>query len=101
MLNLILVACIVVSFAVYFYFKTRQFRSALPIRKKWYKAKSNVALGIFLAFFGLNTTIIYPTIVGYIVAAIFFIFGLLFANTNLKIARHEGKYILEEYELNQ
>lgn len=101
MLNFILVACIVVSFAVYFYYKTKQFRSTLPIRKKWYKAKSNVALGVFIIMFGLNATIIYPTVIGFTVAAVFFVVGMGLAVNHFKRARHEGKYIHEEYELNK
>lgn len=101
MLNLIFVFFIVVSFIVYFYFKTKQFRSQLPIRKKWYKAKANVALGVFIIAFGLNATIIYPTVIGYGVSAVFFIFGIALAINNYKRVRHEGQYVQEEYEINK
>lgn len=100
-LNFFLVACIVISFVFYFYFKTKQFRSTLPIRKKWYTAKAGVALGIFLAFFGLNATILYPDWIGYIVAVIFVVIGAALGVNNFKRMRHEGKYVLEEYELNK
>ena len=100
-LNYLFVAGIILSFVAYFYYKTKQFRSTLPIRKKWYTAKAGVAIGIFLIFFGLNATIIYPTAVGYGVAAIFILFGALQALNHYKRARHEGKYVQEEYELNK
>ncbi len=101
MLNYIFVFFIVFSFVFYFYYKTKQFRSTLPIRKKWYTAKAGVALGIFVIAFGLNATIIYPTTIGYGVAVVFVLLGASLAFTNYKRARHEGQYVQEEYELNK
>lgn len=100
-LNYFFVACIIFAFVFYFYYKTKQFRTTLPIRKKWYKAKSGVALGVFMIFFGCNATIIYPTGVGFSVAAVFVIIGAGLAINNYKRVQHEGKYIKEEYELNK
>ena len=100
-LNFFLVACIVVAFVFYFYFKTKQFRSVLPIRTKWYKAKSGVALAAFLIFFGLNATILYPDVIGIIVAIVFLIIGAGLGVNNYKRMRHEGRFIHEEYELNK
>lgn len=100
-LNLIFVIAIIFSIVSYFYFKTKQFRSTLPIRKKWYAAKAGVALGVFLIFFSCNALILYPDLVGYIVAAVFAIFGIGQGVNNFKRMRHEGKFILEEYELNK
>ena len=99
--NYLFVACIIFSFIAYFYYKTKQFRSTLPIQKKWYTAKAGTALGIFMIFFGLNVTIIYPTAVGYAVAAVFIILGAATASNNYKRARHEGRFVEEEYRLNQ
>lgn len=100
-INFILFASIIVSFVFYFYYKTKQFRSILPIRKKWYTAKAGVAFGVFVILFGLNATIIYPTIVGYLVAAVFVLLGIALASSNYKRVKHEGKYVAEEYELNK
>lgn len=100
-LNYILVACIVASIVFYLYFKTKQFRATLPIRKKWYTAKAGVTLGVFLMFFGVNATILYPDLTGYIVAAVFVIIGAGIGVNNFKRMRHEGQYIREEYELNK
>ncbi|MEK9199106.1 YtpI family protein [Ureibacillus sp. 179-F W5.1 NHS] len=101
MLNYIFVFFIVVSFVAYFYYKTRQFRSTLPIRKKWYKAKAGVALGLFIMVFGLNTCIIYPTLVGFMIAAVFILVGFMEAFASYKRVRHEGQFVKEEYELNK
>lgn len=100
-INFILVVAIIISFVFYFYYKTKQFRSTLPIRKKWYTAKAGTAFGIFVALFGLNSTIIYPTKVGYLIAALFVIFGISLALSNYKRVQHEGKYVKEEFELNR
>lgn len=99
--NLLFVTLIIVTFAAYFYYKTKQFRSTLPIQRKWYKAKAGVALGLFLIFFGANAIIIHKSAVSFIVAIIFFIVGALEAFNNYKRVKHEGKYVKEEYELNK
>ena len=101
MLNVLFVFIIILAFAAYFYFKTKQFRTNLPIRKKWYKAKAGIALGIFLVAFGCNTSVVYPSTVGYIITIIFIIVGFMAASNNYKRARHEGKFVQEEYRLNQ
>lgn len=101
MLNFVFIFIIVVVFAAYFYFKTKQFRTNLPIRKKWYKAKAGVALGIFLIAFGCNTSIVYPSTVGYIITILFISIGFMAASNSYKRARHEGKFVQEEYELNR
>ncbi|MED3661940.1 YtpI family protein [Ureibacillus sp. FSL K6-8385] len=101
MLNAIFVTLIIASFAAYFYFKTKQFRSTLPIQKKWYKAKAGVALGLFVVFFGLNTFVVQDTLLGYIVGAVFVIVGLVESYYSFKRAKHEGKFVQEEYELNK
>ncbi|MGN7478093.1 YtpI family protein [Solibacillus silvestris] len=100
-LNLLFVACIVASLVFYFYFKTKQFRSTLPIRRKWYTAKAGVALAVFLVFFGLNAMILYPDILGFAVAAAFLLIGVGLGVNNYKRMRHEGRYVKEEYELNK
>lgn len=100
-LNFLFVAGIIVSFIAYFYYKTKQFRTILPIRKKWNKAKAGVALGIFMTFVGLNITIIYSTTIGFIVAALFIVVGMGYAINNFKRVQHEGRYVAEELSLNQ
>lgn len=99
--NYFFIMLIVISFAAYFYFKTKQFRSTLPIRKKWYKAKAGVALGVFIIAFGVNTLIVQQSAVGYIIGIIFIIVGFMESYYNFKKARHEGKFVEEEYELNK
>lgn len=102
MLNLVLVACIIILFAVFFYYKTKQFRATLPIRKKWYKAKAGVVFGIFIITFGINAVVRYEgTAVSIIVMVLFILYGALQIVSQYKRMCHEGQYIKEEYELNQ
>ena len=100
-INYILVVGIIFSFVAYFYYKTKQIRATLPIRKKWYTAKAGASLGAFLSFFGCNTPIIYPTFVGFIIAALFIIVGLAMIFNNVKRAKHEGRFVQQGFELNQ
>lgn len=102
MLNLVLVACIIILFAVFFYYKTKQFRATLPIRKKWYKAKAGVAFGIFIITFGINAVVRYEgTTVSILVMILFVVYGALQVMSHYKRMRHEGQFIQEEYKLNQ
>ena len=101
MANLIFVFFIVVSFVAYFYYKTKEFRSTLPIRKKWYNAKAGLALGIFVIVFGINTSIVYPSLVGFLISAVFILIGAVKAYSSYKRVRHEGQYVKEEFELNK
>lgn len=100
-INYALIFMIVISAVAYFYFKTKQFRSELPIRKKWYKAKAGVALSIFIIVFGLNIFVIYSDAVGFVIAIAFVALGLWMATNQYKRVRHEGKFVVEEYELNK
>lgn len=101
-INLLFVTMIVFTFIFYFYFKTKQFRSTLPIRTKWYKAKAGVALGAFIAAFGMNAIVIYEgSVVSIIVAAIFVIVGFNVGFKQWKRVKHEGQYVKQEYELNK
>ncbi|HWL25320.1 MAG TPA: YtpI family protein [Ureibacillus sp.] len=100
-LNFVCLVFIVIAFAVYFYYKTKQFRSTLPIRKKWYKAKAGVALGVFLIAFGINAVVIHQSIISYIICAVFVVVGIMQVYNHYLRVRHEGKFVQEEFELNR
>lgn len=99
--NGIFIVAIVLSFVWYFYFKTKQFRTVLPIRKKWYAAKAAVCLGAFLLFFGCNFLIVYPSTITYVVSALFILLGGYFMYHNYKASKHYGKFVEEELSLNK
>ncbi|MFF2755186.1 YtpI family protein [Psychrobacillus sp. NPDC058041] len=100
-LNGIFILAIVVSFVWYFYFKTKQFRTTLPIRKKWFSAKASVCLGAFLLFFGLNFLIVFPSSVTYVISALFILLGGYFMYYNYKVFKHYGQFVEEELSLNK
>jgi len=101
MLNLIFVFAIIISFVFYFYFKTKQFRSPLPIAKKWYKSKANVGFGAFILFFGCNQAYLFPGLFTFIIVAILVVLGIFVIIENIKKARHYGQFVEEEYRINQ
>ncbi len=98
---LVFVLLIIVSFVFYFYYKTKQFRAVLPIRKKWYGATASFALGAFMLFFGINQLFVFQTAVTYIIAGIFIVLGLAMMFTNYKAAKHYHQFVAEEARLNQ
>ncbi|MGM9967052.1 MULTISPECIES: YtpI family protein [unclassified Rummeliibacillus] len=100
-LNIILALLIIITFVFYLYFKTKQFRTNLPIRKKWYANRAGIALGMLLILFGINQIIIYHTILTYVVCAILILFGLYATVNYNKRVRHYAQYIAEEEELNK
>jgi hypothetical protein len=73
----ILVILIIFAIAFYIYFKVKHFRTKLPAEKRWISSKSSIALGSFVALFGLNQLFLYQTTVTYIVAAVFIILGVV------------------------
>ncbi|TWT08428.1 hypothetical protein FQV26_11625 [Planococcus sp. CPCC 101016] len=93
---------IIVSFVIYFYNKTKQFRtrSVLPIRKKWYAARASVALGSFITFFGINQLFVYQSTVTYIISAIFIVLGVALIYYNYKASRYYHSFLEEEADLN-
>jgi hypothetical protein len=73
----ILVVLIIFALVFYIFYKAKYFRTKLPAEKKWISAKSSIALGSFVALFGLNQLFLFQSVVTYIVAAIFIILGLI------------------------
>lgn len=73
----ILVLLIVLSFVFYIFYKIKYVRSRKPAERKWLSAKSSIALGLFVALFGLNQLFLFQSTVTYIVGSIFIIIGLM------------------------
>jgi amino acid transporter len=73
----ILVLLIVLSFVFYIFYKIKYVRSRKPAERKWLSAKSSIALGLFVALFGLNQLFLFQSTVTYIVGIIFIIIGLM------------------------
>ncbi|MBT2692879.1 MULTISPECIES: YtpI family protein [Bacillaceae] len=73
----IFVLLIVLSFVFYIFYKIKYVRSKRPAERKWLSAKSSIALGLFVALFGINQLFLFQTTVTYIVGAIFIVIGSL------------------------
>ncbi|HSI66523.1 MAG TPA: YtpI family protein [Planococcus sp. (in: firmicutes)] len=97
---LIFVFLIIVSFVFYFYYKTKQFRTKLPVRKNWYKSRASIALGSFVAFFGINQVFLYQSALTYLIAGIFISLGIGLITYNYKAAKHYQTFLDEETRLN-
>lgn len=73
----IFVLLIVLSFVFYIFYKIKYVRSKRPAERKWLSAKSSIALGLFVALFGINQLFLFQTTITYIVGAIFIVMGSL------------------------
>ncbi len=95
----VFVVLIVISFAFYLFYKTKYFRSNRQVEKKWLSAKSNIALGLFVCLFGINLLFIHVSLVTYIVAAVFILYGALFSWTGFKKYKHYLPFAIEEAKM--
>ena len=84
----LLVIFIMISLAFYIFYKTKYFRSKLPIEKKWISSKSSISLGSFITLFGINQLFLFQSTVTYIVAAVFIIIGLLSVFSGFKAYKY-------------
>lgn len=100
LLNIILAVFIVVAFVSYLYLKTKQLRSTLPIRKKWYRYRAGQSLSLVLIIFAINQVILFQTPITYIVCGLLAIFGVITIIGYTKRVRHYGQFVKEEYTLN-
>lgn len=95
-----LVFFIVLSFSFYVFYKIKYVRSKLPMERKMLNGKSSIALGLFVALFGVNQLFLYDTTptTAYIVAIVFILIGSLSAWVGLKTYRHHIPFALKEAE---
>lgn len=100
-INLILAVFITLAVVSYLYLKTKQFRTVLPIRKKWYQYRSGQSLSLLIIIFALNQLVLFQTPITYIICAILIVFGAITLVGYTKRVRHYAQFIHEEYALNQ
>ncbi|MCP3741169.1 YtpI family protein [Rossellomorea sp. BNER] len=89
---------IVVSFTFYIVYKVRSVRTNRPVEKRWLSAKSSIALGLFVGFFGINQLFLRQTTVTYIIAALFILIGFGSVWAGWKAYRHYLPYAISEAE---
>jgi hypothetical protein len=89
---------IVLTLAFYLFYKIKYVRSNRPAEKKWLSAKSSIALGLFVSLFGINQLFLYHSMITYIVAAVFILFGGFSAWAGLKAYNHYLPHAIKEAE---
>lgn len=92
----VLVVIIVITLAFYIYYKAKAYRSKKPIVKQWTSAKSSIALGIFVAAFGLNQLFIYRSSLSIIVGVIFLLIGIGSSWAGYRAYKHYLPQIVKE-----
>lgn len=94
----IFVFLIVISFSLFLFYKTKYFRSRRPAEKDWLSAKSSIALGSFVALFGINQLFLFHTTVTYIVSAVFIIMGGVSVFNGIGAYRYYLPHAIKEAE---
>lgn len=94
---IIFVFLIVISFSFFIYYKTKYFRTKLPMQRAHLTGKSSISLGLFVTLFGLNQLFLFQSTVTYIVAAIFIIIGGSSVLGGIKMYKYYAPLAKEEY----
>ena len=94
----ILAVIIVLAFAFYIFYKIKTVRTNRPMEKKWISGKSSIALGLFVAVFGINQLFLYHTVTTYIVSGLFIVIGLLSIIGGCKMYKYYLPLAAEEAE---
>lgn len=92
----VLVVLIIFTLAFYVYYKIKSYRSNKPIEKRWISAKSSIALGLFVAFFGMNQLFLYRSTLSFVIGAIFLLLGFASAWTGYRAYKHYLPQVLSE-----
>jgi amino acid transporter len=79
---------ITLAFTFYIFYKVKQVRSNRPMEKKWLSAKASMALGLFVALFGVNQLVLFPGTITYIVGALFILIGIGSCWAGFKLYKH-------------
>jgi O-antigen/teichoic acid export membrane protein len=94
----VLVVIIVISLAFYVYYKAKVYRSKNQLIKQWTSAKSSIALGVFVAFFGLNQLFLYRSSISLIVGILFLLVGLGSCWAGYRAYKHYLPQVMKEFQ---
>ncbi|CAM4209732.1 membrane protein [Bacillus manliponensis] len=94
----VLVFCIIVTFMFYLFYKTKFFRTHRPMEKGWLASKSAIALGLFVALFGLNQFFMDISTVRIIVGGLFVLIGGASIYNGVRQYKHFLPLAIEEAE---
>lgn len=88
----------IIALTVYIFYKVKFFRSKHKVEKQLLSAKSSIALGLFVFFFGVNQLILWDTIASTIVGSIFIILGILSSFAGIKAYRYYMQFMMEDLQ---
>ncbi|USK32886.1 YtpI family protein [Bacillus sp. F19] len=92
----VLVILIIFAFSFYLFYKVKFYRTKKPMEKQWLSAKSSIALGIFVFFFGLNQLFLFHSTVSLVVGIIFMIVGIASSWAGYKAYKHYLPFAVKE-----
>ncbi|PLR68401.1 MULTISPECIES: YtpI family protein [Bacillaceae] len=92
----VFVILIIFAFSFYLFYKVKYYRTRKPMEKQWLSAKSSIALGIFVFFFGLNQLFLFNSTVSLVVGIIFMIVGIASSWAGYKAYKHYLPYAVQE-----
>lgn len=92
----VFVILIIFAFSFYLFYKVKFYRTKKPMEKQWLSAKSSIALGIFVFFFGLNQLFLFHSTVSLVVGIIFMIVGLASSWAGYKAYKHYLPFAIKE-----
>lgn len=93
-----LAVLIVVSLMFYLFYKTKYFRTQRPMEKRWLSGKSSIALGLFVALFGINQFFVHISTVTIIVGGVFILIGSASVYNGFRQYKHFLPLAIEEAE---
>ncbi|PGT91222.1 MULTISPECIES: YtpI family protein [Bacillaceae] len=97
----VLVVLIIFSLAFYLYYRVKAYRSNKQAEKSWISAKASIALGLFVAFFGLNQLFMFRSTLSFVVGIIFLLIGFGSAWAGYRAYKHYLPYVLKEIKEQQ
>ncbi|PSL44086.1 YtpI-like protein [Salsuginibacillus halophilus] len=97
-MNGIFIVGVVVGLVMYIFYKVKAFRTKLPAQKRWLQTKANIALGAFIASFGINLFFGIRGWVDVAVGTIFVLLGLFNIIYGTRAYKHYYPYVVDEMQ---
>ncbi|WP_226566477.1 YtpI family protein [Bacillus stratosphericus] len=95
---LVLVVFIICSAMFYLYYKAKNVRTNRPVEKKFWSAKSSMALGCFVLLFGVNQLFLNRSSLAFVIGFIFVAVGIGSTWAGYKAYKHYLPLFLKKGE---
>lgn len=92
----VLVVLIVFSLSFYVYYRVKAYRSNRSVEKQWISAKASIALGLFVASFGLNQLFLNRSTITLIVGIVFLLIGFGSSWAGFRVYKHYLPQVVKE-----